>query len=129
VQTFLRQIPDTCGIILDRMVTGAVLLAMENSFTHGHQLQEYLPISLKLFAGNNGCVVRICDSGAGFDYPEMYRRVRDGERILKTRGGMGTAIFLFRGFEISYEGKGNIFNLQINRGYNPERSLHLLSGE
>jgi len=116
----------------------AVDLALENAFTRGHGMffslskQEskerrrkgifpsycfvdtYLPISLKIFSGENGSIVRIRDSGEGFLYQDKIAKMEKGERYFSPfTHGKGMYTMNEPGIQVAYEGAGNIINIML----------------
>jgi len=112
-------------------------LALENALTRGHEmfyalskkesddlikgLSELpskcftnidLPISIKIFSGEEGYIVRVRDSGKGFSYQECIQKKRNGEHYGKTFG-TGLRVMDEPGIEISYEGTGSVINIMI----------------
>ncbi|MFQ5976372.1 MAG: hypothetical protein ACE5J5_08670 [Candidatus Hydrothermarchaeales archaeon] len=82
--------------------------AYENAQRHGED-----PTFVKIFEGRKGVVVQIRDSGQGFDHQETVRKMRDGERH-STRpdiGGEGLKVFDMEGYEVSFEGVGNVVDI------------------
>ena len=87
-----------------------------NAIGHGNKNQTDLPVSIKIFKGNKGYVVRIRDSGKGFDFENTLLKLRKGEKYFK---GSGCGFCLFydsRYCNVSYEGNGSIVNIQISMG-------------
>ena len=66
VNRVLENIPEECDIEPDNMLVAALNLALENSLTRGHYCDMYYPLSVKILAGEKGCIIRIRDSGIGF---------------------------------------------------------------
>ena len=52
---------------------GTMICAFENSLKWGHNLEGYLMISLKVFIGEDGIIIRIRDSGSGFPWKEYVK--------------------------------------------------------
>ncbi|MFH1276167.1 MAG: hypothetical protein ABIH82_03575 [Candidatus Woesearchaeota archaeon] len=128
VDILLSNIPSNSGIIPDRLLEAAIHLSLENSLTRGHNCELYLPYSIKLFAGREGVVFRIRDSGSGFDYQRHIPEKEAGGRGLTKGAGIGTIILTSPVFEACYEGTGSVLNIMVKKGYCPERSLALIRG-
>lgn len=88
-----------------------VALAFENAFLHGSRQVLYLPISIKTFRGEKGCVVRFQDSGKGFDIEDKLRRLRRGSEDFFIGGGAGLWHYDNDSVEVSFENKGNVVNI------------------
>ncbi len=81
-----------------------------NSFEYGNRLDGSLPISVKIFDGVNGAVLRIRDSGDGFDFRE---RVENTGEKPKYFGNKGFWNFAKESYSVSFEGDGSILNLEV----------------
>ena len=88
----------------------AVALALENSLTRGHNCDTSLPVSVKVFTGDYGSVVRIRDSGPGFDFLGHIRERTEG-KYYGTGRGSGILFFDHCSPQVSYEGNGSIVNI------------------
>jgi hypothetical protein len=90
----------------------AVALALENSLTRGHLCDDFLPVSIKVFTGDYGSVIRIRDSGPGFDFLGHIRERTEG-KYYGTGRGTGILFFDHCGPQVSYEGDGSIVNILV----------------
>ena len=85
-----------------------LLEALTNAFERGKS-----PVTIKIFRGQRGHVLRLEDSGEGFNYEKCVAEMRSGGEKFYQRNGGGFKKFERRPYQISYEGRGNIFNMQI----------------
>ncbi len=119
-------IPPESGVLPDQLLAGAVELAIENSLTRGHLCEEQYHLSVKLFSGSGGIVIRIVDSGEGFPFKQYIRERHRGDMSHVQGQGTGGIILSYPVFEVAYEGKGNIVNIMALSGYSRERSERML---
>lgn len=106
---------------------GAIIaFALENAFYHGNQNNPNLLVSLKYLEGKKGAVIRIRDSGNGFDYSKVLERrnaiktnnlslcspekIPTNKRYFKRRG-RGFNLFSFQKEKISFDKEGTCINL------------------
>ena len=90
----------------------AVALALENALTRGHLCDNSLSVSVKVITGDYGSVIRIRDSGPGFDFLGHIRERIEG-KYYGTGRGSGILFFDHCGPQISYEGNGSIVNILV----------------
>ncbi len=115
----------------DRIFGYLASVALENAFYHGNRNNPMLPVSFKVFAGSAGQVVRIRDSGIGFDTDKItntLKRVekRLGKPLLSTyegrdflkakdryfmRSGGGFAFYHGAREAISFDNNGSSINI------------------
>ena len=74
------------------------------------------PVTIKLFRGQKGHVLRLEDSGEGFNHEELVAEMRAGSEEFYQRNGGGLRTFDRKPYQISYEGNGNVINMQILTG-------------
>ncbi|MBT7903145.1 hypothetical protein HN587_04710 [Candidatus Woesearchaeota archaeon] len=104
----------------------ALILTYENSEERGK-----LPITTQIYQGNQGYVIRISDSGEGFDHKKMLLgfnqfldevdkqkliaidKARAAKKHYATNLGQGTQAIHLSTFECSYEGCGNTINMKL----------------
>ncbi|MFH1637415.1 MAG: hypothetical protein ABIB71_03250 [Candidatus Woesearchaeota archaeon] len=106
---------------------GLMCLALENALCHGNQNNPELPVTLKAFKGKKGMVVRIRDSGIGFDYKskiksvknlankayyleDMHKRVGKNDKYF-SRLGTGLWFFQLNPAIVSFENNGTTVNI------------------
>lgn len=82
-----------------------------NSICHGNNFNINLAVTVKIFDGKNGYVIRIEDKGKGFDVDTTLRK------RLYERGGVGLSDLKMSPFYWSYENNGSVLNLL--KIYNP----------
>lgn len=85
--------------------------AITNAIERGNKSNTSLHVSIKLLEGKLDYIIRIQDSGAGFDYDEKVRKLRAGE-VYYERGGSGLGALEIEELEASFEGTGNILNIR-----------------
>lgn len=88
-----------------------ISLALENAYVHAHNF-ERRELSLKVFSGEKGNVVRLRDSGKGFDWKNTVEQLRSGSRYFQNLGS-GFEVFDKSPYEVSFEGRGNTINMMI----------------
>jgi hypothetical protein len=116
---FSQGIPVPTMAYIDRVIqkTGLAKFVINeiflNAFDHGNHGIPYLPVSVKIFEGTRGNVLRVVDSGEGFDYQGIIRNMRAEQEYPHKRAGWGMgAFYCYPEFLVSFEGKGNIINVQ-----------------
>lgn len=82
---------------------GTLCFIVENAFYHGNQNNPTLPVSVKVFEGSEGFVVRVRDSGIGFDVKEVCGTVR---RLGKKRSLPYSPIMILKGRDKYYRRRG-----------------------
>ncbi len=97
-------------------VWNAVAFALENAFLRGNKANPKLEVIVRVYEGLAGKVVQIIDSGDGFDYHNIVRRVYADEEYASGRG-MGLRALSSSPVIGGYEGKGNILNIAIMSKY------------
>ena len=94
------------------MGVGAIGLALENAFIRGNENLSYKIVSVKIFEGIKGRIVRIRDSGEGFDYRKKIRELECCERYFVNIGN-GLEALRHSKWLCSYEMDGSILNICI----------------
>lgn len=94
---------------------GAIAFALENAFTRGNQGRWNLPVTLRVYSGQEGHVVRIADNGKGFNYRKKINQLRAGESYT-VGNGYGMERLDGIDFEVSYEKRGSIINIMMKDG-------------
>ena len=85
-------------------------LGLENAYAHGNKGDESLPISIKVFEGIKGLVVRIRDSGEGFDFKKTQKKFENEEKYYNGFGG-GFKRYNQKEYLVSFENKGTTINI------------------
>jgi len=65
---------------------GAVSEGMSNGFAHGHKKDKELPFTIWVSVSQKGLGFAITDSGAGFDFDEVYTSFKRGESFYNVAG-------------------------------------------
>ncbi|MFH1173534.1 MAG: hypothetical protein V1725_00180 [archaeon] len=102
-------------------------MALENAFYHGNQNDPTLPVTIKAFQGIRGVVVRIRDSGVGFDFKKAVEQLKQIEHQniplylhpeqvpenmrFFSRKGRGFYAFMYSSPIISFEANGSAVNM------------------
>ena len=87
----------------------AVCLAIENVYVRAHRF-EARSYSVKAFRGKRGVIVRIRDSGEGFDYENTKKMMINHEKYFQGLGA-GFMTFHYLKDEVSFENGGTTINL------------------
>ncbi len=120
-ETYLRESPKDQDKLMSKLgvsiqkhagVWNAVALALENAFLRGNKADPKLEVVVRVYEGLAGKVVQIIDSGAGFDYHDIVRRVY-AEKEYASGRGMGLRTLSKSPVIGGYEDKGNILNIAI----------------
>lgn len=97
---------------------GILCEALSNAFFHGHGKDAQMCIQVSIYQGGHGLLVRIADSGKGFDIANVYRRYLH-RRLYYTSAGNGIRLMVnSQSFGIFYSPSGSTFYL-----------LYLFSGD
>jgi hypothetical protein len=83
-----------------------------NSMAWGNRERKDLPISFNVYQGSGGRILRIEDSGDGFDYMDIHRKLKAREPYFHNTG-RGFKMLEEGTHKFAYEGKGNIVNVQV----------------
>jgi hypothetical protein len=103
---YLQSIYDTSGTNYDSYAFKTIANeAVSNAVQRGNKGKEDLEIKIGVAKGSRGAVLRVEDSGKGFDYRTRTRKFE--------QGGAGIDTLNMRGIEAGYEGKGNILNIKF----------------
>ncbi len=89
----------------------AVSLAIENALMRGHKGDNLLPLSVQVYAGKKGPVVRVEDSGPGFPFKEYIAMREEGDFSYRQGKGRGLSQFSMPSFQVSFENGGNVVNI------------------
>lgn len=90
---------------------GILCEALSNAFSHGHSKDPHLPIFVKVVLGKQGLIVRIKDSGRGFNVGEVYQRYCKNEKYFYTAGNGLRLMSQSNHFGIFYNCAGTDFHL------------------
>ncbi|MBI2581582.1 ATP-binding protein [Candidatus Woesearchaeota archaeon] len=89
-----------------------ILEVLSNAVERGNGGVLGLPIWVEIYEGNKGYVLRVKDSGKGFDFKEVIRTMKEGKRYFKNEGN-GFRLYDQSAHEVFFEGQGNIVNILI----------------
>lgn len=90
---------------------GILCEALSNAFCHGHAKDPCKPIVLYVFKGKKGLLVRIKDSGEGFDVQTVYHRFCNNKHYYSTAGNGLRLMAQSRRFGVFYDATGTAFHL------------------
>ena len=89
--------------------------ALANSIGHGNNKDHNLITSVKVIECDDGYIVRIRDSGEGFNPTEIARKRENVEHGSFKYLGEGFNFFLSINAQISYENNGTVFNVAVHK--------------
>jgi hypothetical protein len=90
---------------------GVLCEALSNAFCHGHRKNPEKPIELKIFLGIKGLIVRIKDSGDGFDLRRVTEEFKKGKSYFHLSGNGLKRMIHSEDFHIFFTDSGACFNL------------------
>ena len=90
---------------------GLLCEALSNAFCHGHGKDPKRSIALKVFLGERGLVVRICDCGKGFNVQQVIESYRKKKIYYHTAGNGMQLMAGSKRFGIFYDASGAAFHL------------------
>ena len=90
---------------------GILCEALSNAFSHGHGKDSRKTITVEVFLGERGLLVRMEDSGKGFDVDDVYRSYRKKKIYYHTAGNGIDLMASSRRFGIFYSAVGATFHL------------------
>ena len=90
---------------------GILCEALSNAFSHGHQKDPKQPILVHVYLGEHGLLVRIADSGAGFDVKNVMQRYFQKKHYYNTAGNGFHLMATSTKFGIFYNARGTVFHL------------------
>ncbi len=89
---------------------GAILGAIGNALKRGNRGNPNKSLGIEKYVGKYGVVVRVQDTGDGFDYREIDRKCNAGERYFE-RGGKGWRAYLKPNVLVAFAQEGKEINL------------------
>jgi hypothetical protein len=90
---------------------GLLSEALSNAYCHGHRRDAAKPMWIRIVVGGDGVLIRIKDSGSGFDYREVARGVIHKRTYFHNAGrGLMRAVTAEH-FAVFYTDGGQAFNL------------------
>ncbi len=77
-RSLMKRARDWIGGQRDELIGASGLLSetLSNAYVHGNQRDPCRPITVELFVGQRGYLLRVAQSGLGFDYREVVGRYR-----------------------------------------------------
>ncbi|MBU1168762.1 MAG: ATP-binding protein [Proteobacteria bacterium] len=90
---------------------GILCEALSNAFCHGHKKDPLLPIDVYVFLGENGLLVRIKDTGPGFNLDDVKDQYTKGKTYFHLAGNGLRQMIRSSDFQIFYTDNGTGFNL------------------
>jgi len=90
---------------------GVLCEALSNAFCHGHKKDPAKPIDLSIFLGENGLIVRVKDSGSGFDILQVKEQFTQGKAYFHLAGNGLKRMIQSPHFHIFFTDEGSGFNL------------------
>lgn len=110
--------------------SGLLSEALSNSYCHGNRRDPDLPIYVNVFKGDKGLLIKIEDSGDGFNYEEALNKLEQGGTYYKLSGNGLRRMAGSENFAVFYGKRGKPFYLlYLFGGFGPlsVRSLSRLS--
>jgi anti-sigma regulatory factor (Ser/Thr protein kinase) len=120
-EKYLRESPQEQAWLFSRLGVSArrhtgiwesLMLALENAFLRGNGADSKLEVIVRVYEGLSGKVVRIIDSGNGFDYDDIVRKMDADENYAQGRG-KGLRVINASSVIAGYEGRGNVMNIAV----------------
>jgi anti-sigma regulatory factor (Ser/Thr protein kinase) len=90
---------------------GLLCEALSNAFAHGNRKDPHLPIGVTIHQGTRGVVVRIKDSGKGFDIDGVLEEYSQGKSYYHTAGNGLRLMISSTVFHVFYTEGGTAFHL------------------
>lgn len=90
---------------------GILCEALSNSFSHAHNKNPDLPMHVKVLLGNKGLIVRVADSGKGFNVNDVYTNFCNNKKYYYTAGNGMRRMSSSERFGIFHNKDGNVFHL------------------
>lgn len=91
--------------------TGVLCEALSNAYCHGHKKDPAKPIDLTVYLGDKGLIVRVTDSGPGFDLETVKDRFSKGKSYFHLAGNGLKRMIHSPHFRIFFTDGGRSFNL------------------
>ncbi|WP_035277269.1 ATP-binding protein [Desulforegula conservatrix] len=90
---------------------GIICEALSNAFCHGHKKDPTKPIELNVYLGEKGLIIRIKDTGTGFEIDRVMDRYIKGKAYFHMAGNGLKRMIDSRDFHIFFTDNGTGFNL------------------
>lgn len=91
--------------------SNALILILENAFGWGNKHDPNRPIQFAIYVGNKGVIIRVEDSGKGFDATKVIHKYDEhdfGDAGEFENTGYGMRFLAQSDFDIIYEGPANV---------------------
>ena len=85
--------------------------ALSNAFSHGHGKDPSLPITVCIYQGERGLLIRVADSGPGFDVKAVVEDYHRGRAYFHLAGNGIRRMISSHRFDIFYTARGAAFHL------------------
>ncbi len=90
---------------------GLLCEALSNAFAHGNRKDPKRPIAITIYEGNKGLIVRIKDSGRGFNIDGVIDEYSRGKSYYHTAGNGLRLMISSTVFNVFYTDNGTAFHL------------------
>ena len=90
---------------------GILCEALSNAFSHGHGKDPKRAIVLKVYLGSRGLLVRVSDTGDGFNVPRVFQGYLQKEVYYHTAGNGIRLMATSNCFGVFYDRSGTAFHL------------------
>jgi hypothetical protein len=90
---------------------GLVSESLANAFLHGNGRDADRPIAIRLLKGRGGVLLRIHDSGRGFDVASKVARLRSGRQYFEVAGRGLSAMASSHTFRVFFGDRGSTLYL------------------
>lgn len=90
---------------------GILCEALSNAFCHGHKKDPTRPIELNVFLGEKGLIIRIKDTGSGFEIDKVMDQYVKGKAYFHMAGNGLKRMIDSSDFHIFFSDNGSGFNL------------------
>lgn len=91
--------------------SGIVSEALSNAYCHGHKRDSSLPITVKVYQGEDGLMLQIKDTGNGFNIDAMVSKFLDNKNYFYNAGNGIKSMFNSKVFGLFYGDRGTSFHL------------------
>ncbi len=90
---------------------GILSEALSNAFCHGNQRDALIPIEISVYQGDLGIIVKIEDSGEGFNVNELRKKFERGKDYFHLAGNGFRRMMFSDNLGVFYNLSGNAFHL------------------
>jgi anti-sigma regulatory factor (Ser/Thr protein kinase) len=112
-RSLMKRTKDWLGMHRNELIGASGLLseALSNAYVHGNQRDPYRPIRVGLFVGKHGYVLRVIQSGTGFDVNQVLTRFRSKRRYFSIGGNGLRRLDESRTFRVFFAHDGRAVHL------------------